>query len=100
MLFLILRQNLQRFAIFVQSLIDCLLTPKPEGQELEGFDVETFPLLVILSLESRIGLIQVAVTPLRSKDVEIKAGQLELFCTEVDGCLVRIGRIRTVGVNA
>ena len=53
MLVLILRQNLQRFVkFFFLSLIDCLIIPKPEGQELGGFDVGTFQLLVLVSLES------------------------------------------------
>ena len=88
MLFLILRQNLQRFAKFFLSLIDCLITSKCEGQELGSFAVETLPLLVLVSLESmevKSGLILVAVTPFRNKDVEAKEEQLELFCTEIDG---------------
>ena len=87
MLFLILRQNLQRFAKIFLSLIDCLITSKCEGQELGSFAVETLPLLVLVSLESmevKSGLILVAVTPFRNKDVEAKEEQLELFCTEID----------------
>ena len=70
---------------------DCLITLKPEVQELGGFDVETFLLLVLVSLENKeveSGLRLVAVTPLRTKDIEAKEEQLELFCTEIDGfCL-------------
>ena len=64
----------------VCSRNNCLITPKREGQELGGFDVETFPLLVFVSFESKAvesGLIQVAVTPLRTKDVEAKEEQLD-----------------------
>ena len=42
-----------------------------EGQEFGYFDVETFPLLVLVSLESmkvESGLILVAVTPFRIKE--------------------------------
>ena len=70
------------------SLIECLITLKCEGQELEGSDVETFPLLVLVSLHSmkvESGLILAAVTPLRTKDVKAKEEQLELFCTKIDG---------------
>ena len=69
--------------IFVR--IACLITPKREGQELGSSDVETFPLLVLVSLESikvKSGLILIVVTPLRTKDVEAKEEQLELFCTD------------------
>ena len=67
------------------SLTDCLIAP--------NFDVETFLLLVLVSLESKgveLGLRLEAVsllrvTPLRTKDVEAKEEQLELFCTEIHG---------------
>ena len=68
-------------------LIDYLITPKHEGQELGGFDVETFPLCVLVSLESmevKSGLILVAVTPLGTKDIEAKEEKLELFCSKID----------------
>ena len=51
------------------------------------FDVETFLLLVLESLEStgvKLEPILVVVTPLRTKDIEVKEEQLELFCTEID----------------
>ena len=69
------------------SLIDCLITPKHEVPELGDFDIGTFLLLVLVSLESmevELELILVVVTPLRTKDVEAKEEQLELFCTETD----------------
>ena len=34
------------------SQIDCFIIPKGEVGRLGGFDVETFPLLVLISLES------------------------------------------------
>ena len=37
-----------RFFFF---LIGCLITPKRERQELGGFDVETFRLLMLVGLE-------------------------------------------------
>ena len=49
MFFLIWRQNLQRFAIFFLSLIDCLITTKRDGRELGGFDGRIF-----LWIESRV----------------------------------------------
>ena len=54
-------------------LFDCLITPKREVQELGDFDVETFPLLVLVCLESmevKSGLILVVVTPLKPKDID------------------------------
>ena len=33
---------MQRFANFVLSLLDCLITPKREGREVEGFDKQVF----------------------------------------------------------
>ena len=37
---------------------------------------------MLISLESE--LILVVVTPLKTKDIEAKEKQLELFCTEID----------------
>ena len=54
-------------------------------QEFGGFDVETFPLLVLVSLESmefESGLRLVDATPLRSKDIEAKEEKLELRLTD------------------
>ena len=72
--------------------------------ELGDFDIETFHLLVLVSLEStrvKSGLRLVAATPLRTKDVEAREEQLELFCTKIDGwILVRIDGIRIVGGSA
>ena len=53
----------------------------------ENFDIETFPLLVLVSLEStevKLGLRLVVVIPLRTMDVETKEEQLELFYTKTD----------------
>ena len=80
-----------------------MITSKHEGQELGGLNVGTFPLLVLVSLESmevKTRLILLVVTLLRIKDIEAKKVQLELFYTEIDGFLVRIGGIRTVVRNA
>ena len=69
------------------SLIDCLITPKHEVPETGNFDVGTFLLLVLVSLEStevESEQILEVVTPLRTKDVEAKGEQLELFCTQID----------------
>ena len=50
-----------------------MITPKREVPELGDFDTETFLLLVLVSFEGmevESGLRLVAVTPLRTKDVE------------------------------
>ena len=77
MFVLIWRQNLQRFAKKFLSLTDCLITPMHEGSELEGFDVETFLLLVLIDLdreEDELELIQAVVVPLRTMLVVAKEG--------------------------
>ena len=72
------------------SLIDCLITPNSEVQELGDFDVqvESFCLLVLVSLEStkvESGLRLVVVTPLRTKDIEAKEKQIRSICIQIDG---------------
>ena len=57
------------------SLIDCLITPKHEGQLLGDFDVETFLLLVSVVLErveDELELKLVVVVPLRTMVVGAK----------------------------
>ena len=51
MFFLIWRQNLQHFANFFLSPIDCLITPKCEGPELGGFDEQIFLWIELEALE-------------------------------------------------
>ena len=80
MFVLILRQNLQHFAKFFVSLIDCLITPKCEERVMGDLDVETVPLVVSVPVileraEDELELILVVVTPLRTKDVEAKEEQ-------------------------
>ena len=36
---------------YIFFILDCLITPKHEGQELRGFYVDTFCLLVLVGLE-------------------------------------------------
>ena len=90
MFVLILRQNLQGFAKFFLSLIDCLITPKREKRVIGDLDVETFLLIVgdldaetfllIVSIvleraEDKLVLILIVVTPLRTTDVGAKLDQ-------------------------
>ena len=59
------------------SLTDCVITPKREGSELGGFDVETFLLLVLIVLEKvedKLELRQAVVVPLRTMLVAAKEG--------------------------
>ena len=67
-----------------------MLDNSREVSEMGDFDVGIFLLLVLVALEGMAEesrLILVVVTPFRTKDVEAKQEQYELFSTEIDVCL-------------
>ena len=62
------------FEIFL-SLIDCLITPKPEGRVMGDLDVETFLLIVSVVLErveDELELILIIVKPPRTRGIGAK----------------------------